>query len=98
MPDVWTTNPEKLRNTLQEAGLQCGVEPRVILDRDKEWTCIYDSKGWLRDIYIHDVNELLQHDYFFNLILLIALCALLVGLVAGRWFWRRSLYSHGQKH
>jgi len=56
MPDVWTTNPPKLRNTMVEAGAVCGKESRVLKPRDPYWTCQVDSKGWLRDVYIHDID------------------------------------------
>ena len=90
MPDVWTTNPPKLRNTLQEAGIICGVESRVLKPRDPYWTCIVDSKGWLRDIYIHHVDKILVHPYYITPLVLALGWGILCGLLWGKLFRRRS--------
>ena len=90
MPDVWTTNPEKLRSYLIESGSICGVEGRVLKGRSPEWTCTYDSKGWLRDVYIHPVHDLYTASPFVWLIILVGGLGMLLGLMWGRWFWRRG--------
>ena len=79
MPDVWTSNPEHLRTFLSELGATCGVESRVLKPRDPEWTCTYDSKGWLRDVYIHPYYDLIGNYVFVFLLI----CTLLIGLTAG---------------
>ena len=84
MPDVWTTNPEKLRTVFEELGAACGEEARVLKPRDKDWTCHIDSKGWLRDVYIHDVSELQTLSTY----IIPMLFALLLGLLIGR-LWVR---------
>lgn len=93
MPDVWTTNPEKLRRMLQEEhinGIRCGETPRIILDRDPAWTCCLEWDApegrWLGDIYIHDVRELFTSlSSPFMLWLVIVLIAMfLIGVVIGR--------------
>lgn len=88
MPDVWTTNPEKLRNYLLETGSTCSVPGRVLQGRDPEWTCIYDSKGYLRDIYIHPVQELYLTPPVIAWFVLLLGLGILIGLVWGRRFWR----------
>lgn len=93
MPDVWTSNPEKLKNYLIESGSTCGVEPRVLEGRDPEWTCTYDSKGWLRDIYIHPVEDFFYSSYFFNPLIVVFGFGLLLGLLWGKKFWRVSKES-----
>ena len=90
MPDVWTTNPEKLRNFLEECGATCGVEGRVLTGRDAEWTCIYDSKGWLRDVYIHHWSDMFESTLFLAPVIMGAGIGVLVGLVWGRRFWRKT--------
>jgi len=87
MPDVWTTNPEKLRNFLNECGARCGIESRVLKPRDPEWTCGYDSKGWVRDVYIHPVTELY---YFWPMVLVAAIVGIFIGLLWGKRFWRNE--------
>ena len=84
MPDVWTTNPEKLRTVLEELGAICGEEARVIKPRDQDWTCHIDSKGWLRDVYIHDIRD---YPTLGTDIIPLAFC-LLLGLLLGR-LWVR---------
>ena len=32
LPDIWTEEPEIVRDLLREAGFTCGVEPRVLQD------------------------------------------------------------------
>jgi hypothetical protein len=90
MPDVWTTNPEKLKGYLIESGSICGIPGRVLQDRDPHWTCTYDSKGWLRDIYIHPIEEVYFSSPFLNLLILSLGLGILVGLLWGRRFWRRA--------
>ena len=90
MPDVWTTNPSKLKNYLVESGSTCGVPGRVLAGRDPEWTCTYDSKGWLRDIYIHPVSELYFSPPIGSLFVIILVIGIFIGLLWGRRFWRRS--------
>jgi hypothetical protein len=58
MPDLWTTNPLKLRTALESVGATCGVPPRVIESRDPEITCYFDTGGVRRDIYLHSVYEI----------------------------------------
>ena len=84
MPDVWTTNPEKLRTVFEELGAPCGVEARVLKPRDQEWTCHIDSKGWLRDVYIHDIREI----YTDSTYIIPLVFSLLLGLLLGR-LWAR---------
>ena len=90
MPDVWTTNPEKLRNFLQEAGATCGVPGRVISGRDPEWTCIYDSKGWLRDVYIHHWTEMFEYPLYICPPIICAGLGIMIGLLWGKRFWRKT--------
>lgn len=87
MPDVWTTNPHKLRNYLKESGSTCGVEPRVLEGRDPAWTCTYDSKGWLRDVYIHSIHEVQAHSVFLAPVLLMFIGGIFLGLLWGKRFW-----------
>jgi hypothetical protein len=56
MPDIWTEEPEIVRDLLREAGFTCGVEPRVLPGRDPEWTCIIDGSSIAGDLYIHDLD------------------------------------------
>ncbi len=59
MPDVWTEYPEIVRDLLQEAGFNCGVEPRILEGRDPDWTCIIDGQRIGGDIYIHQADTIL---------------------------------------
>jgi hypothetical protein len=98
MPDVWTSNPEKLRRMLQQEhidGIRCGEEPRVIADRDPTWTCVleWDSPDgrWLGDIYIHDIRTLFT-DFsspFAQWLPVLLLLTLVIGVVVGRITARR---------
>ncbi|MCO6430282.1 MAG: hypothetical protein J5J00_05425 [Deltaproteobacteria bacterium] len=58
MPDIWTTRRDHMKGFLQQLGAECGVEPRIIRPRDKEWTCHVDGPGWIGDIYLHDVRAI----------------------------------------
>lgn len=58
MPDVWTRYPEIVRDLLQEGGFKCGAEPRVLKERDANWTCIIDGKTISGDLYIHHASEI----------------------------------------
>ena len=98
MPDVWTTNPEKLREYLRESGSVCGVKGRVLSGRDPAWTCTYDSKGWLRDVYIHSFYKLYDQPVFYLPLVIAAGAGILIGLVWGRLFWRpRNPQKHRQR-
>lgn len=79
MPDVWTSNPEKLRGMLSEAGFRCGEEPRILRPRDAEWTCVIDRETWYGDVYIHNALDFLGN----RLALTYVALALVFGLVAG---------------
>jgi hypothetical protein len=59
LPDIWTEHPEIVRDLLREAGLTCGVEPRILKGRDPDWTCILDGKNIAGDIYIHRADTIL---------------------------------------
>jgi hypothetical protein len=59
LPDIWTEHPEIVRDLLREAGLTCGVEPRILKGRDPDWTCILDGKNIAGDIYIHQADTIL---------------------------------------
>ena len=59
VPDVWTEYPEIVRDLLQEAGFNCGVEPRILEGRDPDWTCIIDGQRIGGDIYIHQADTIL---------------------------------------
>lgn len=54
MPDVYTSNPQKLKMMLSESGFTCGVQSRILKPRDPNWTCIVNHPTWYGDIYIHD--------------------------------------------
>ena len=89
MPDVWTNNPEKLRDIMIESGAVCGAEPRVLKPRDAEWTCHIDSKGWLRDMYIHPVTDLMvSYSYFYCPLIIALIVGIFIGLGWGKHFWR----------
>ena len=90
IPDVWTTNPEKLKGYLIESGSICEIPGRVLQGRDPEWTCTYDSKGWLRDIYIHPATEFYLYSPFLHLLILGLSLGILVGLLWGKRFWRKD--------
>jgi hypothetical protein len=59
LPDIWTEHPEIVRDLLREAGFTCGVEPRILKERDPDWTCIIDDKYIAGDIYIHHASTTL---------------------------------------
>lgn len=84
MPDVWTTDPETLRTGLESLGAGCNKPARIIKDRDTQWTCYADSKGWIRDIYIHPVEDFLLSGYHTWLLVLILGVSLLLGYLLGR--------------
>ena len=88
MPDIWTSNPEHLRSFLAELGATCGTAPRVLTPRDPEWTCTFDSKGWLRDIYIHPYWELYTHPMYLWPLFGALAVGVLAGLLWGRGFWK----------
>jgi hypothetical protein len=91
MPDVWTTNPPKLRKALELEGATCGVEPRVLKPRDSEWTCHINGDPISYDVYIHDVRDLTSSwDGFLPLFVLCGGIGVLLGLYWGKLFWRRS--------
>jgi hypothetical protein len=90
MPDVWTTNPVKLKNYLEESGSVCGIAPRVIKNRDPYWTCTYDSKGWLRDVYIHNYQEFYQDRLFTGPLIIFFITGIFIGLLWGRTYWRNE--------
>jgi hypothetical protein len=48
-----------VRDLLREAGFSCGVEPRVLRDRDPDWTCTIDGERIGGDIYIHEADTIL---------------------------------------
>ena len=98
MPDVWTTNPERLRGMLGEnhtQGIRCGEPPRVLTDRDPAWTCVMEWNSadvrWLGDIYIHDVRDIFfsTGSPFTWLFFLIIVCTLAIGVLVGRIAYRR---------
>lgn len=60
MPDIWTKHPDIVKALLEEAGFQCGVEPRVLKPRDPNWTCIVDGERIAGDIYIHPLSEITE--------------------------------------
>jgi len=84
MPDVWTLNPEKLRTMLESADIECGVEPRVLRDRDPEWTCHIDRPGWIADVYIHDARSPWDSPLVFWLGIAILLVGLTIGVLVGK--------------
>jgi hypothetical protein len=89
MPDVWTTNPSRLREYLLESGSTCGIPGRVLQERDPEWTCTFDSRGVIRDIYIHPVRDLYFTPPVQALFIVVFLTGLFLGLWWGRRFWRQ---------
>jgi hypothetical protein len=58
MPDIWTKHPEIVRDLLKAGGLKCGVEPRIVKDKDPSMTCVVDGENLWGDIYINHVKEL----------------------------------------
>ncbi len=84
MPDTWTTNPEKLRDTLLELGATCGVEARVLKPRDPEWTCYVDTNNWMRDIYIHPVSNFFSDLIFIYPLIICVLFGMLIGIAFGK--------------
>jgi hypothetical protein len=78
MPDIWTEHPEIVRDLLREAGLTCGVEPRILKGRDPDWTCIIDGKHIGGDLYIHQADTILGVSL---LPVVFALLSVLVGVV-----------------
>ncbi len=89
MPDVWTHHPEMLRDFLVEAGLPCGVEPRVLHPRDPYWTCHIDGKGWIGDIYIHNASSPLSGSPFFDCLFALLLVTFASGYLLGRLMQRK---------
>jgi hypothetical protein len=61
LPDIWTEEPEIVRDLLRGAGFTCGVEPRILPGRDPEWTCIVDGGDIAGDLYIHHVDTAPGH-------------------------------------
>jgi hypothetical protein len=59
VPDIWTERPDIVRDLLREAGFTCGVEPRILKDRDPDWTCTIDGERIGGDIYIHEADTVL---------------------------------------
>jgi hypothetical protein len=96
MPDIWTTNPEKVRRMISEVCGQCGVESRVLHPRDPAWTCQIDlppgkvlpdgTIGW--DIYLHRLEELWTMPPFSSLLVLMFCGGVLLGVLWGKRFWR----------
>lgn len=94
MPDIWTFNREKARDALSELGAECGVQPRVLKDRDPEWTCHINREhpneagviGY--DVYINDAAD------FFYSALAISFFIMVFGLgfLAG-FVWRPRFKS-----
>lgn len=87
MPDLWTTNPEKLRDVLQRLGAKCGAEPRVLKPRDPEWTCHADFEDVRYDVYIHSIFDG-SFPYLTQIGSILLIVGIFSGLVWGRWFWR----------
>ena len=90
MPDVWTTNPEKLRRILDrnQADIQCGDKaPSILKDRDPDWTChlAWEEQGeaWIGEIYIHDLNEIAPR-FTVDLVVALAVAALTFGYLIGK--------------
>lgn len=85
MPDIWTFNQEKVKNALTAKGAICQIEPRVIQNRDPNWTCHLDLKQTSADgiigydIYIHDANEFHLSSSAQSLFILIFISGLLSG-------------------
>jgi hypothetical protein len=57
VPDISTPHPELVRDLLEQAGIQCGVEPRVLQGRDPDWTCIINGQTLSGDLYIHPTDD-----------------------------------------
>ena len=85
MPDVWTYAPHKLKKALIIAGAECETTPRVLKDRDPEWTCQINGTPHSYDIYIHHAAEFpgISH-----MILLCSALGIIAGLLWGRRFWQ----------
>ncbi len=83
LPDVWTEYPEIVRDLLQEAGFTCGVAPRILEDRDPDWTCIIDGERIGGDIYIHQADTILGVGM--GTVALILLGALIAVLLVASW-------------
>lgn len=90
MPDVWSANVIHLKSALQGLGAKCGVEARVLKPRDPEWTCYADSDAWRGDVYIHRAEDLLFHTYYLSFAALLTIGGLFLGLLWGKYFWRRA--------
>ena len=99
MPDVWTINPDDLRTMLtkHEGNIKCGAEPRVLKNRDPDWTCVMDWREgdiyWKGDIYIHNALNPWGGETaspFALLLLLSMTAAFLAGTLLGIRCGRRS--------
>ena len=84
MPDVWTANPEKLRDALKELGAVCGEPARVLKERSPEWTCHVDNSEWLRDLYIHPFSDFFRSDFFICPLIITTCGGVLIGLLLGK--------------
>ena len=99
MPDIWTHHPEIVRDLLREAGLTCGVEPRILKGRDPDWTCIVDGNRITGDIYIHQADTTLSAGMaalVFGLLGVLLLVAVSEASVIIRL--RRGPSGHGENH
>ncbi len=91
MPDVWTANPPKLKRALTEAGAICPAEPRVLKNRDREWTCQInretpDEHGVIGyDIYIHHAANLWAETGY-PMAAFFTAAGILIGFLWGRRF------------
>jgi hypothetical protein len=79
MPDVWTSSPQKLKNMLSHGGFKCGLEPKVVKDRNPNWTCGIDTQVWYGEIYIHP----LQTSWTSGPTTVFMAIALILGIAAG---------------
>ena len=86
MPDIWTFNREKVKTALTEQGATCEASPRVIKDRETEWTCHIDLVAPKNnivgyDIYIHDANQFYLSQHAIYLFILIFAIGFLTGFL-----------------
>jgi hypothetical protein len=93
MPDIWTFNRPKVKTALTKQGATCEVPPRVIKDREEEWTCHIDldppENGIIGyDLYIHDANQFYISEQAISLFILIFAAGFLVGFL-----WRPRFKS-----
>jgi hypothetical protein len=87
MPDVWTFNQQKLKTALETQGASCGLEPRVLKDRDPFWTCHIDLKEADKDgiigydIYIQDASSFVRSPTYLSLMILVLFFGFIVGFL-----------------